>query len=372
MQTTRMLFRQLIFLLVGLAIVMPVCAQERREYYSGIRQMGMGGVAVSTANDETALILNPAGLGRLRAPILTLIDPEADSSSSTARILTRNQNSDYFAFMEPQSLLDKLNADPDRYLHAAAHVFPSFVTTNFGFGIHGNYTVDGEVVSSPAPAQFNYFYRQDLAAILGVNFRFWDGRIKLGLSGRATNRAEVDTSLPATSTALQLKNLVKEGVGIGGDVGLILTAPWSWLPSLAAVYRDAGGTTFDLNDGFLYDAAERPKYVRPSLDAGFSVSPILSNKIRMTMAGEVRDAMTLGDELDPMKRYHVGLEMNFADMLFLRGGMNQRYWTGGLEFSMRFFQLQIASYGEEIGVSTTTEVKTREDRRYMGKISIRF
>jgi hypothetical protein len=59
--------------------------------------------------------------------------------------------------------------------------------------------------------------------------------------------------------------------------------------------------------------------------------------------------------------------VNFADMLFFRGGMNQRYWTAGVEIGLRLLQIQFATYGEEIGVSTSTEVKTREDRRYMGK-----
>lgn len=373
MKTTRMLFLKPITMIVILfSFQYESHAQERREFYNGIRQMGMGGVVVPTVNDETALISNPAGLGRLRAPILTVADPEGDLGAGAAKILTQNSSTDLLAFMDPQILLDKLNSNPDKYLHASAHLFPSFVTTNFGIGVHGNYTVDGQVVSDPAPAQYQYFYRQDVALILGVNFRLWDGRIKLGFSGRGINRAEVDTSFPASSTGLRLTDMVKEGAGVAGDGGLILTAPWAWLPSVAAVMRDIGGTTFDLNDGFLYTTTQRPNYVRSSVDAGFSVSPIFSNSIRMTIGGEVRDVQTLGDEVDKMKRYHVGAELNIADTLFLRGGMNQRYWTAGLEFSMNLIQFQVASYGEEVGISTSTEVKTKEDRRYMGKVSIRF
>lgn len=369
MKTTRMLFLVKV-LILGFAVQGQ--AQERREFYNGVRALGMGGVVVPTVNDETALISNPAALGRLRGPILTVLDPEGEMSSSGPGILTKERSTEFLAFNDPQKFLDRLNLSPDKYMHVGGHLFPSFVTTNFGIGIHANYQTDGEVVTDPAPSQFNYFYRQDLALLLGVNFRFWDGRIKIGVSGRAINRAEVDTTLPASSTGLQFKNLVKEGGAIAGDAGLILTAPWAWLPSLAAVYRDVGGTNFDLNDGFLYNSSQRPSYVRPSVDAGFSISPILGNKTRLVIAGEVRDVQTLSDEPDKMKRYHAGLELNIADTLFLRGGMNQRYWTGGLEFSMPYIQLQFASYGEEVGVSTSTQVKTREDRRYIGKIAIRF
>jgi hypothetical protein len=57
-----------------------------------------------------------------------------------------------------------------------------------------------------------------------------------------------------------------------------------------------------------------------------------------------------------------------SDFFFLRAGMNQRYWTGGFEISTQRFQIQGATYGEEIGTVTVP----REDRRYIGKFAIRF
>jgi hypothetical protein len=48
--------------------------------------------------------------------------------------------------------------------------------------------------------------------------------------------------------------------------------------------------------------------------------------------------------------------------------MNQRYWTAGLELASERFQLQFASYGEDIGPSGAP----KEDRRWVGKMAIRF
>ena len=59
---------------------------ERFEFYNGIRQMGMGGCSVATANDETALLSNPAGLGKLRDYFITVADPELDVGSNTEKI----------------------------------------------------------------------------------------------------------------------------------------------------------------------------------------------------------------------------------------------------------------------------------------------
>jgi hypothetical protein len=101
---------------------------------------------------------------------------------------------------------------------------------------------------------------------------------------------------------------------------------------------------------------------------GLTVEPILGKRLRMQIAADYRDAMTYSTELDQMRRIHVGLELNYADTIFLRGGMNQRYWKGGMEISLNYVQLQLASYGEEVG----TKELTREDRRYMGKFALRF
>lgn len=365
MKTTWMLLITLINMICSMSY-----AIERHEFYNGVRQMGMGGTVVTTVNDETALISNPAALGKLRSSYLTVLDPEISGSTNDPGIMTKNGGSTT-AFTEPQDLLNKLNLSPDKHFHALGQIFPSIVTTNFGFGVHAKYRYDGEVDTTIN--RFRYNYLNDNAVIMGFNFRIFEGRIKFGVSGRIVDRVEANAeadydTLPTTSTGLQLKDMVREGVGVAGDVGLIMTAPWSWLPSLGAVWRDAGGTSYDLNEGFLYKTQLRPNLTPQTVDVGFSVSPILGKRFRAQLSAEYRDAMTSGDETDQMRRTHLGLELNYADTLFLRGGMNQRYWTAGFEFSLMYIQLQIASFGEEVG---TTD-KTREDRRYMGKFAIRF
>ena len=74
--------------------------------------------------------------------------------------------------------------------------------------------------------------------------------------------------------------------------------------------------------------------------------------------------MTAQNETDPTRRYHAGYEFNLYDIVFLRMGYNQKYWTAGLELSSEKIQFQFATYGED--------VPTGEDRRYVGKLAIRF
>ena len=46
--------------------------------------------------------------------------------------------------------------------------------------------------------------------------------------------------------------------------------------------------------------------------------------------------------------------------------MNQRYWTAGLELAMANYQLQFATYGEEVGTATAN----LESRRYVAKVCV--
>lgn len=352
-------FLALLFCMMGIAN-----AQERYEFYNGVRMLGMGGAGVATVNDETALLVNPAGLGKLRDYFITVADPEVDIGSKTERIV----GTDILKVTEPQEALRMGNSHVDSHQHSRAQVFPSIVIPNFGFGLLGKYEVNSEVVSG-SPNQFQYHYTNDWAGVLGTNVRLFDGIIKLGANVRAVNRVEVKRDdIDVSSTGLTLKSLASEGIGLGTDAGILIAAPTRWLPTIGAVYRDIGRTSYTWKEGMFMNTSSRPSSTAESLDVGIAIFPILDNRIRSSWTVEYRDLLTMGDEDKQMRRLHAGMEINFADAFFIRGGMNQMYWTAGLELSMMNYQFQAASYGEDIGTSS----KSREDRRYVVKFAFRF
>lgn len=345
-------------------------AGERFEFYNGVRALGMGGATIAAANDETALITNPAALGKLRDYYLTVVDPEIDISEDSQSVV----DADLFAFTDPQETLDNVGAKPHRRFYQRAQVFPSLVLRNFGIGFLGKHEMSAAV--NPTTNNVDMTYINDYAAILGFNFRFFGGIIKFGGSGRLINRTTlIRDNIPNTETNLTIDSQGKEGVGLAGDAALMIAAPVTWLPTLAVVYRDVGHTRYDLGGGQMHSTSDSPDSTQPTLDVGFSLFPILGKGTRMTFAAEVRDVMKEIDdgqngrsEDDIQRRLHAGLEFNFGDALFLRAGMNQQYWTAGLEIALYNYQLQFASYGEEVG----TAADTKEDRRYVGKFSWRF
>lgn len=353
--------RSSIFILLILLFSEMSGAAERYEFFSGVRQMGMGGASVAVVNDETALLSNPAGLGKLRTYIITILDPEVSASQDNGPIMGGRPIGE---MLNPQTLLNTTRDNPGRHWNAKGQLFPSAVINNFGIGFFGKQEYNAETRDN----QFYFDYTYDVAAILGYSLRLFDGRVKIGGVGRYINRAEAHEVVPDTTTDLDLGNIIKEGGAITADAGIILTGPWVLLPTLAATWRDIGHTTYTLNNGLFYKNGRTPDQTKQTVDVAIGFFPIHGNNIRSSITAEYRDVLTYSEETDHMRRIHAGMELNVYDMLFLRGGMNQRYWTAGFEFAFRYFQIQGATYGEEIGITN----ETREDRRFVGKVSFRF
>ncbi len=355
----------LLLVTMGFPVQATTFNNEIDEFYTGVRILGMGGTYVNSVNDETALLTNPAGLGKLRDYTVTIADPEFHGAFTNTEIV---DVSNFMNALTVQGLLDVLNQAKGKNWHAKGQLFPSFVAPNFGIGVFAKYQFNASV--NAAGTVFRLDYVNDWALALGYNFRMWGGILKLGVTGRLVNRTEIHSDLDPASTGLTIGPLANEGMGMAADAGLILTAPVAALPALGVAVRDVGNTSYDLREGMFNATTGRPVDTEQTVDVALSFQPILGNRIRSTIAFEYHGVTTplVEAQEDLIKRSHIGAEINFADFAFLRAGANQGYWTAGLEFATEKFQLQIASYGEEIGIPTVK----KEDRRWVGKFAIRF
>ncbi len=323
----------------------------------------MGGAKIAVANDETSLLANPAGLGKLRDYYGTLLDPELEFS--------QNYNGIYNSgpFSAPTDLVqisNSLNKSPDTYFHIREQVFPSFVVRNFGIGIYYREVLD--MIMNTAKTSTNIFYQKDEAILLGYNFRFWDGRIKIGFTGKAIDRVEVVNPALAYPGNYTLQANASEGAAVGGDVGLNLTAPWIWLPTLSIVARDVGSTQFTSGKNIQMTTTGIPNPVTQDYDVALAIFPIHANRARSSVTFEVQSLLASQTAADPIRYYHAGWEMNYSDFFFLRAGMNGHWWTAGMEMSTQNLQFQLASYGEDVGQGNALT----EDRRYVLKFAFRF
>lgn len=359
---------KMIMMILALYSIQTFAIDELHPFYRGIRAKGMGGVQVPSVNDETALIVNPAALGKLRDYYGTIVDPEIDFSSNYLSLI---QSSSLTDTLDLEKVKDALVSNTDVYYHYHNQIFPSFVARNFGIGILSNKTLDAYMDTTAA--NMDTFYRDDLSLLLGYSLRFFDGFVKVGVVGKVISRIELNKVLSVASSSFSISTLAgqgytKEGLGTGYDVGLMLTAPWATLPTITAVARDVGGTSFKTKTGVRLNSTDTPDQVSQDMDVGISISPIVGKNNRTTLAVEYTNLISGVNIEDKAKLIHAGMEYNIGDVVFLRAGYNQRYWTAGFELASEHYQFQFATYGEETGTSELPY----EDRRYTFKIAWRY
>jgi hypothetical protein len=346
--------------LILLTILSFFGLQAHADFYQGIRQMGMGGASVAVVNDETSLLLNPIGLGRLRVPYITLIDPEVttnNKSVSSVQSLALDATNVEEIYPELANQLD------ERYF-VRTQLFPSYVDRHYGFGV----LFKDEITATRSSAtQFmNLNYVSDWVGVFGLNKSFYGGVIKVGAAGRWVDRVQYIGTLDPAVDGLNMKTLAVQGAGLGADLGVSLSSPTAWLPTLSVMVKDIGDTSFGMSSGMRdYLTTGDPTKVPMTMDVAVAVFPIWSKISRGTFTIEYDDVLESGDTT---QKLHAGVEVNLADRFYFRGGYNRGYFTTGFEWNTPFLQLQLAYYGEEVG----TEADPQQDQRYAFKAVLRF
>lgn len=339
-------------------------AAEFYEFYTNARSLGMGGASIAVTNDETALLLNPAAMSKLRDYYGTVFDPEIDISVGTFNATRNAPLQSYNSIETAKKITDSKR---DTYYHSRGQIFPSFVAKYFGFGVLYSTRLDAQMNTDGDAMMVDY--RNDFALVSGLSAKFFGGRIKLGVNGKFISRHEIKNAAVDPNGSLAVKDLAVEGSGMSFDGGLLIAAPWTFLPTLGVVVRDVGDTQFKLRKGVRsFRSEDNPETQKQQVDAAIALFPIHGANLRSSWTVEYKDVTNVREEEDSAKKIHAGYELNYADILFFRVGYNQRYYTLGAELASEFVQWQLASYGEEIG----TKQDPKEDRRYVLKFAFRF
>lgn len=345
------------------SILFSIPSKADFEFFRGVRQMGMGGASIAVVNDETALLSNPTGLGRLRDTITTVFDPEVTSSTGDLRPLYGTMG---LGALNPETHYNKLDSTQGRPNAFKSQFFPSIVMPNFGIGLLGKHEV---LATRNLDGTYEYRYQNDYSLNLGYNFSFWGGRIKFAFVSRFINRVEYDGVLDPAVDSLDLASFAHEGQAVSVDMGLTLAAPWVMIPTLTFLVRDSGGTSFSFGSGFFgYSQNGNPVFVSQSVDMAFALFPIFSNESRGAFTVEYRGIDNMQNVENHMDRLRIGTEVNMWDAFFFRAGYYNNTWTAGFEHSNDLIQWQLASYSERVPVGITTQ----NDRRAVVKFAVRF
>lgn len=349
-----------------------------RRGYEGTRANGMGGAFTAVADDNTAIFYNPAGMSQLEKGesnwfIKLDADPEIQDFYDEIDAATDSND-------EVQAIADVIEKNYGNHFSVRA---PSlgFLWARPSWGlavIPVDLSIDMSLHQSVGPA-VHLKAIQDTTIAFAKNWKIpkWhkSGSFHVGVTAKAIYRMDVDEIVDAASISLndEIFNIenANEGLAIDADVGFLWKGPWQrYNPSAAMVIKNIADYGYLANFELIGEGTGDPENLHRTIDLGFAMDLpswwVWSSKV----AFDIRDMLHPNWNLQ--KGIHLGAEFMWEVASWFRGGwragLNQGYWTAGFTGEFGIFKLDLASYGEEVGVEDTKI----ENRRFMLEMSLDF
>lgn len=354
--------------------------------YVSTRALGMGNAFTAVADDFSAIFYNPSMLafrndGHLRMFVRAGTTPESIKLFSEIDKVKKVPEAD-----QPQAYSDLITS------HYGDHFYYRVPTAGLiwarpGWGIAlipVDLSLDASVHRQIGPMlNVNLYQDTTLAVSYAHKLKWLNKRNQLswGTTLKAIHRIHTGEAISAGQLANggSVWDTSHANEGLTGDIDLSTT--WKppvashgffkvFEPTFAFVGRNLIDYGFKQNFHFLNKNSGEPPRLQRRFDLGSKWDLPKFWVFDPHLALDIRD---IGhDQWTFKKGSHVGLEAYWKMYNWWKGywsgGLNQGYWTAGFGARLAFFQLDLASYGEEVG----TDKSPQESRRYMAEASLDF
>lgn len=345
--------RQLVFVF-SFICYSTAWSQRVNEGYVSARAAGMGNAYSAVVDNIDAIFYNPAALIKSAGFHWTIFDINAGAGNLSAIQKLPNLSSDF------ANTINELNGQSfsmNGYGKTALQI------GTVAMYIYENYNIGMTTTNPAAGPTFDVSYKNDIAYGLSFAFPIIPGIMAMGISTKYLRRNGNDFSILATDLATQTPAYLRSlwdynGTGYGFDAGFLFKLPGPVSPTLSLAYKNIGGSAFKATPG----SPGTPPSEPDELTAGFAVNMSLP-LISFSPSIEIKHASQ--PEIPFSKKLHLGFELSLLNF-DLRAGVNQGYWTAGLGIGFGFADIDLATYGVEVGAAAGTT----EDRRYMLQLSM--
>src|SRR5690606_18263700 len=145
--------------------------------------------------------------------------------------------------------------------------------------------------------------------------------------------------------------------------GSRITLPIFMLPTFSVVFRNTSQSSWDSIE---YGGA--PDSIPQTLDAGFSITPILGNVFRMHLEINQKDIDHKYNDTPKARKLTGGVEFDYRRMMFVRFGYGDGWGSAGIGVRSRDFIFDLTTYGVEL----SDKFRKEEDRRWVLSLSSGF
>jgi hypothetical protein len=353
-----------IILVVFFLLGSVASAKRLPTIYTGVRALGMGGAFTAVANDENALFYNPAGISKIKTFELGLLNPVIEVSKGSLDLYSDAADSDLSDTGEITDLLRD-------YVGETQHLRFS-LTPHMGLNFGGNAaalisglgsaTLDAEIRNPVYPeVHTDVIVDYGLVGGIGVNILPIPG-LRVGVAGKMITRSslsEVYTAADLASDTFEddFEDDMEDGAGISADIGVIYT-----IQNNPFFDFDIGLVAQNVPSMDMEDAED----IDTQYNLGFAIGKEILGFSFIGAFDWMDFTNNIGDDDDLGKRLHAGLEVQLPILLAARVGVNQGYFTAGATVDFWVLKLDVATYGEEVGVGAGQ----KEDRRYVAQLTL--
>ena len=354
------------------------------QQYLSPRAAGMGNAFVAVADDEYALFYNPAGLawleeGTMNFGVGAMGDIDIPTFYGDYKKASDGVGDDVG---EMTSLLQR---NYGKHFSARAPTVGAFwVRPNWGIAIiPSDLSLEFGIARNGLPA-IGVVGTNDTTLAYG---RAWPikiayGKLAVGVTGRAVYRLYTNKVVNSAEFALESdifnESDAKEGFTLDADIGVMYSYPKhekgffkKWFrPTIGVAVRNVADYGFSSNFNLIGKATGEPERARRRVDVGakFDLKDWWIWKARLAI-----DQRDIGhDNWTFQKGTHIGAEFLWKIRGWWKGGwrigLNQMYPSLGVTAKLGIFQLDLATYGEEVRSSVDKQL----NRRYIIKTSIDF
>ena len=352
--------------------------------YTSTRALGMGNAFSAVVDDHSALFYNPAALalrkdGQVRMFLRAGI---SDNWLDTADDIDAAGDDD----LKVAQALEKRYGE---HLYSRVPTIGAmWVRPNWGVAfIPADLSIDGTIARQLGPSiGVNAYLDSTLA--YGRAWRVGSkknkrGPLYAGVTLKALHRAYYNDVISSASLAqddeLFDEKKADEGMTVDADIGFLWIPtfkPKTFFgkyakPTFSLVVRNVADYGFPMQfEIFNEDNPDEPPKLERRVDAGVKLEAPRLWKFTPKFAVEMRD---MGHRnWTARKGFHAGAEFYWKMFNWWKGhwsaGVNQGYWTAGFGARLGWFQLDLATWGEEVG----TEDTETESRRYIVEMSLDF
>ncbi|MFP5519142.1 MAG: hypothetical protein ACLGGX_04520 [Bdellovibrionia bacterium] len=362
-------------------------------HYVSPRALGMGNAFVAVADDYSGLFYNPAGLARRENHEINMSIEGGVTASffSFAKDIEEAQNLPNATENQKQQAIMEVIEDQygSTFGFRLAPATGIWVAPNWGVGV---IPLDLSVELTPrqkvGPA-IDATVIADTTVALGYGREVnWipNSRTSVGILGKFVNRGFASKSIlaieAATDPNLISKDDLYEGFTVDADIGILYTPElpgdgWFWKmmklarPTFGAVIRNVGEFGFGQSMGLLGDnSVGEPERIYRVIDIGtrweYPDFWIFGGR------GVMDFKNILHPKHDFRKGLHLGFEFDWTMFSWWKGqyrvGLNQGYLTLGASALLGVFNLDLVTYGEEVGAGD----QLQENRVYMFRANLNF